>query len=342
LKAEFKDASATLGTKLLPVATKVVHALSDALQPGSKFRDVLGDLGKKAADFADDAKPIFTWIGDHPDLFTQIAKDAAILGGALKAKSFLTGLGLLKGAGGARLGGGALGGTVATMARPVPVLVTNPGFGRGGPGGIVTGAATAGATTAEKVGVGALLARASAGGAGGILSLLLTSGDTAMGDPGKQRRAVGAKLSGLLGDKTANKVPEGLWSQAIGSTGKFGDKWKSMPNALAQYQILDQYGNASDPKVAQMLATLKGSPGVPSYMQGQRVTQRYNGRNPGNTADHFLDDPKHSRTVQNIRQTNNIYVTTTDPNKVLAEAHKHARIAALGPVSTAATRDRAM
>jgi hypothetical protein len=145
LKVSIGNLKESIGTSLLPVVdkaatlldTKVVPAfegflkgMQDGTGAGGKFADVVGELGDKAETAWGAVKPMFTFIGDHPKLFSEVAKDAAILAVAFKGISTvkkLPGIGKLLGGG----KGGLLGGI--TAAKPLPVFVTNPGFGGGKP-----------------------------------------------------------------------------------------------------------------------------------------------------------------------------------------------------------------
>jgi hypothetical protein len=297
LKAEFADASAQLGTKLYPAATKVVSKLADALQPGSKFTKVLGDLGDRAKEFADDAKPIFTWIGDHPHLFTQIAKDAVIFGGALKAKSFLTGMGLLKGISGGGLGrasgglgrGSSLGGGLGKGA--VPVFVTNQGFGRPGAPGVP--GPISGPSTFNAIGPTTMYAAA-------VTNV-----------PWDKR-----KLNNLADDpKTRKLLGAGPtdWEKKVASSVARTDmllddpkRGRALRNDVTDLRRGVVQGGYATPVTKGDLKTLL-TPGVPS-----KVTNNY----------YFHVDG------------------VTDVNKLLAQAHQKARIAAVGGVNNPATRDR--
>lgn len=183
---------------LIPKVTELVTGFRDGEGAGGELRTVfdnLVDTGTQAGrvirdviypaakDLAQDALPVlnsglkvasrvFEFIADHPDVFTQIAKDAVIIGLALKGKSILTGVFGSGGSGGGGGGRGLLGGA-SSASQIVKVYVTNPGFnrlgtpvpGRPGPGG--------GPTPAPgRVGAGAVLSRG-AGGAviGGTMAL---------------------------------------------------------------------------------------------------------------------------------------------------------------------------
>lgn len=149
LSAQFTDVKAKLGTQLLPVVVDLakfanttlvpaidhfVTGMQDGTGAGGKFADIVGDLGGAAKDAWHVAEPFFSFVGDHPKLFSQVAVDAAALALAFKgigAVKKLPGLGTLLGGGAA--GGGLLGGI--TKAAPLPVFVTNalPGGGGGLP-----------------------------------------------------------------------------------------------------------------------------------------------------------------------------------------------------------------
>lgn len=128
-----------LGTDVIPALGRFIDGMDKGTGPGGKFAGVLGDLGDAAKSAWDTAKPLFGFIGDHPKLFAEVAKDAGLLALALKGVSTvkkLPGVGSLLGGG----RGGVLGGI--TKAAPLPVFVVNqlPGVGTGGlplPGGTV-------------------------------------------------------------------------------------------------------------------------------------------------------------------------------------------------------------
>lgn len=334
LKAELKDASAVLGTKLLPVATKVVSKLADALKPGSKFTEVLDDLGTQAAEFAEDAKPIFSWIGDHPHLFTQIAKDAVILGGALKARSFLTGMGLLKGlTGGSALAGA--GGALGKVGSPVPVFVTNAGGVPGVGGGKMPG----GGKVPPVIG------------AGGAVTI-----------------AVAGSVAVYEANKYVHSHPKGFY-RADGpiETKLFGkrpnsDPWAKMSEKELQKQAALLKGSKTQQDTyLHILDLIRQKHGMLSFADSAK----------GFKADQFLDDPKRGRAARNdvtdfrrgvvqggyaapvtkgdlaallrAGSKGDVYHITViglTIDQALNEAHRRSRIAAVGSTNTPATRDR--
>ena len=337
LKAEFKDASATLGTKLLPVATKVVSALSDALQPGSKFRDVLADLGQEASDFAKDAKPIFTYIGDHPDLFANLAKDAAILGATLKAKSFVSSLGLLKGLSGKKLGG-------FSSAMPVPVQVMNAGFGTaGGAGGgtVPTGGKGkgkgAGALTAiQGTIIGSELIQAGVDSLDAYSSRKLTDQDQAVAAVIDQQRL---KHYNKYGSKDSASV------EAARNAANTTDGFTYGLNKVRAYKFLQQYGDLKDPQVLSSFRYLQGTPEVQmNHAKETRGSQAaikdlttVGPRAPVTRGDiaSLLTQGRRGDVTYNIPITVN---GVTDVAKIIREAQRAARVAALGSIPPGMSR----
>jgi TP901 family phage tail tape measure protein len=162
----------TLGTDVIPALGRFIDGMEKGTGPGGALADTVGELGDAAQSAWRVAKPFFTFIGDHPKLFAEVAKDAALFAVAMKGISTvkkLPGLGSLLGGGGK---GGVLGGI--SKAAPLPVLVTNPGFGVGGvPAGGGKGAPV-------PVGVGGTVAKE--GRFGKILASNLTAQAVLLGD----------------------------------------------------------------------------------------------------------------------------------------------------------------
>jgi hypothetical protein len=147
MAAQWGDLKAKIGTELLPVMIHLARFTNDEIIPaisgfvdgirngtgaGGKFADVVGDLGDQAKAAWHLAEPMLAFIGDHPHLFAEVAKDATIFAVAMKGISTvkkLPGLSSLLG------GKGGLLGQAATLAKPLPVFVTNAGLGKGGAGG---------------------------------------------------------------------------------------------------------------------------------------------------------------------------------------------------------------
>lgn len=164
LTAKWEDAKIALGQALLPAVNEIVTFLNDKGVPAfERFSDwfvgdgipAIKDFGgflkddvlpplKRAGEFAAD---LVGWLKDLPGP-AKLAGLAAVMGGGAAAK--------LRGG-----KGGALGtaGKVLGMTKPVPVFVTNKGFGAGGG---VGGAAGKGGfvATAGKFGMVGLLAGA--------------------------------------------------------------------------------------------------------------------------------------------------------------------------------------
>lgn len=146
LKGAWETAKLELGKEIAPVAADFLDYLAeniDDLAPklvefGAWFRDegvpkvkrfaefvkddllpVLGDIGSFASDAAGFAKDLVDALNDLPKP-AQYAGLAALLGGGAAVK--------LRGGGAGALGGA---GKVLGLAKPVPVFVTNKGFGGG-------------------------------------------------------------------------------------------------------------------------------------------------------------------------------------------------------------------
>ena len=155
LSAQFTDVKAKLGTQLLPVIVDLAHVTNDKVLPafdrfvtgmqtgegaGGQFADVVGGIGDGLETAWHVGKPFLSFIADHPKLFGEIAVGAGAFAAAMKV------IGTVK-----KLPGL---GSLMSKASPMPVFVTNPGFGTGVPGGrgptgtpIVTGAGGGGATS---------------------------------------------------------------------------------------------------------------------------------------------------------------------------------------------------
>jgi hypothetical protein len=202
LNARWDDAQAKLGTALLPVMEDVAGFLLDEGIPAfEKASDWFVENGIPAiSDFAGEMKPLAKEVGpalvdvfggirdaaetaapyvkDLVGFFNDLPSEAkvAALGGAL------AGFGALK----AKGGGSALSGVASAvgLAKPVPVFVTNPGFGGAGVGGAGGKAILPGGKTP-------------AGTGGGILATL-------MGFPLPALGALGADQ----GTHTAVKLPK--------------------------------------------------------------------------------------------------------------------------------------
>lgn len=153
---EFRDrareVASFISTKLAPGVSRLVDGFIKGKGPGGALKKVLEGVGDGAKAMWDAAGPPFHWLASHPDMLKEVAKDAAILLGVLKAKAWLTGLGLLKSAGRVKLPTPGGGGPLGLPAGPegIHVFVTNEGFGGGkGKTPPVVGG-KGGAKTAEK------------------------------------------------------------------------------------------------------------------------------------------------------------------------------------------------
>jgi TP901 family phage tail tape measure protein len=157
-------ASGPLTKDVIPAISKFVQGMEDGKGSGGKFADALGDVGDATKQAWAVAKPMLSFVGDHPKLFTEVAKDALIFAGAMKtigAVKKLPGLGTLLG-GRAAGRGGILG--AVTKAAPLPVFVTNHGFGGGGLPTILGGGKASEVGKLGKLGKLGGLAVAAAGG----------------------------------------------------------------------------------------------------------------------------------------------------------------------------------
>jgi hypothetical protein len=157
LGARWDDLKAKIGTALLPVVTQLFGYIESTAMPQlERFGDWFEkDGGPAISDFAEKLKPLGESLLPAVGTTLGIIRDALVAAAPLAkemvdafnsmpdwAKTVLVG-----GAGAGFLayklkslipstpGGGGLPGTIASKATPVPVFVTNPGFGTGTPGG---------------------------------------------------------------------------------------------------------------------------------------------------------------------------------------------------------------
>lgn len=337
LHAAMDGLKITLGRELFPIFTAWSHSLATEApkiiawtkthlpefrqKAGEVARFIKNDLEPAVSHFVDglvteggkiekDVAPFFHWVGDHPDLFKNIAEDAVVLGGALKAKSFLNGLGLLKGLTPRK---GGLAGSLASKAGAVPVFVTNPGFGPGGKGipPIIPGAAAA---EGSVIGLGGAVTIAVAGGVAVYETNKFahahpkTEGFWGGRDP--ISTALFGKHKALSADEKAKGAAEIL---------KYGD-----PSMPAVQKELKDFGysafganNSGDDKRA--------------MQQQQRLTQL--GRQN-------LSPAAKASEVNRITNTYYITVNGLTMDQAIAEAHRRSRIHALGSTNTPASRDR--
>lgn len=151
LTANWENAQARLGKALLPVLTDAVNFLVDEGVPAfEKAADFFtDDFAPAVSDLAGDLKPAARALGEFVGFLNDLPSEAKIaaLAGIVGGGAFLK----LRGGGAGALGaaGSALG-----LAKPVPVLVTNPGFGATGVGGGLPGAGKTGRLGAAAKGVG--------------------------------------------------------------------------------------------------------------------------------------------------------------------------------------------
>lgn len=115
-------ANGPLTKDIIPAIGSFVQGMEKGTGPGGKFATVVGDVGSAAGTAWSAAKPLFSFIGNHPKLFADVAVGAGALAASMKI------IGSVK-----KLPGV---GSLASKAAPLPVVVTNPGFGLpGGPKG---------------------------------------------------------------------------------------------------------------------------------------------------------------------------------------------------------------
>lgn len=144
LNARWDDARAKLGTALLPMLEDLSGWVLDKGIPAfERFADWFNGPGIKriqgfGAFLRDDLAPQFKaaaeFAGDLVGWLDKLPKEVKI--GGLAGLAALVGAAKLRGGKGGLLGGT---GSVLGLAKPVPVFVTNPGFGGGGASGGVAG-----------------------------------------------------------------------------------------------------------------------------------------------------------------------------------------------------------
>lgn len=204
LGARFTNLKAQIGNELRPVMIDFVGLLSNRVVPwvgnfvremrqgkgaGGDFADFLGDIGGAAKAAWPVLKQVFTWtvnlvgyMASHRKVLAVFVGTLLLLKGLKVSSSILSGLNL------GRTALTGLGGTVATRAAPVPVFVTNPGFG--GPGG-----------------------------GGGGKTPPVVAGKT--GGPGLLRLVGGLAFEGIaaaLVQKTGDEMLKATWTEAVGKT----------------------------------------------------------------------------------------------------------------------------
>jgi hypothetical protein len=132
LRVKVGNLEETIGTKLIPIEDKAATFLLDKGIPaiekfvkgfqdgdgaGGQFADAVGQVGDGLETAWHVGKPFLSFIADHPKLFADVAIGAGAFAAAFKiigSVKKLPGLG-----------------TLASKATPLPVFVTNPGFGIG-------------------------------------------------------------------------------------------------------------------------------------------------------------------------------------------------------------------
>lgn len=120
-----------ISTDVIPSLAHFIDGMEKGTGPGGAFADAISGVGDAAMLGWHMAKPFFTFIGDHPSLFKEVAKDAVIFAGALKVIGAVKKIPTIG-------GGGSVLGSAVSASKPLPVFVTNAGFnvpgGKGGPG----------------------------------------------------------------------------------------------------------------------------------------------------------------------------------------------------------------
>lgn len=189
-KRAYEDITQELATKLLPSAIEFTDWVRDDALPA------LEDFGG--------------WVSDHR---TELEWFGGLVGGlavGFKAFKGVRSIQALVGKGPLAGGGGLLGGGAASIARPIPVFVTNQGFG-GGVGGTGGTAGTGKAGKAAGFGVGALSLAASIA----SLSNVVKNQQNLPGNTSVKDRALDAVGSSMIFGKTSgelgsNKLPNGM------------------------------------------------------------------------------------------------------------------------------------
>lgn len=127
LNARWDDARAELGESLLPLVEDFTGFLiDDGIPAVEKFAKWFSDEGVPAIkDFADEVEPAVGAVKDLAGFLSDLPSEAKLAG----VIALVGGLGAAKLRGGSGLTG-SIGSAIGVM-KPVPVLVTNPGFGAG-------------------------------------------------------------------------------------------------------------------------------------------------------------------------------------------------------------------
>lgn len=113
------------GEKAIPAITAFVDGMEAGTGPGGQFATAVGEVGDAAKTAWAVAEPLFSFLGKHPKLFTDLALGAGGVAVGLKGFSVLKGLtGSIPGVGGGAGKGGSLMGV-----QDVRVVNWPPGFG---------------------------------------------------------------------------------------------------------------------------------------------------------------------------------------------------------------------
>ena len=250
-------ANGPLTQEIIPAIGGFVRGMRDGTGPGGQFADVVGELGDAAGQAWDASKPLLHFIGDHPKLFAEVAKDAVIFAGAMKALSVIRGI---KG------GVGGVVGKAASKATPIPVFVTNPGFG--GPGVDLPGG-KGGKGGKGKLPVPPVAAR---GVALGIGSVLLTSGD--------QGPLIGKQKEWhdfVVQMKDLIKVERGTSREAKEQARLLGKAFNNdgRQDLVAVYDLLTKYGKKTG-EVKAKIAELAKDPTVARALRERAIQSSKN------------------------------------------------------------------
>jgi TP901 family phage tail tape measure protein len=242
------DLADAFGEKAVPELKDFIRGMEDGTGPGGDFADALDAIGDAIGGAWAVAKPMFGFVADHPKLFSELAKDAVLIAGAMKAMSVV---GKIPGLSGARAGGSPLG-RAASLTSPVPVFVTNAGglpIGSGGlpvPGGAGAGAG-AGRAMMASLGVQTLMVADMVLAAEAVKAVTKVPGLIgAMDDKGKvedlygefyKRASAGAR--GVL-DAHRDAVKAALAEGARGNYGPIKVVLKDIDKALAMNMVTEQ------------------------------------------------------------------------------------------------------
>ncbi len=225
-----------VGNELLPVMDDLARFLTKKGIP--KAREFFGwikDTGVPAIkDLKEDLEPAAGHLKDFVGYLNDLPKDIKL--GGLAGVLGLIGAAKLRGGKGGLLGGA---GSALGMSRPLPVVVTNPGFGAGGVGAGAGGAAAGGAAAA-----GSKFKGRFAGKSGALVAIASISPwiadeiqaeidyfkvymdqHTYHGSSGKHPQDNSNNLSGGAGLASLLASPMGKFGDTKGQVKALGDEW---------------------------------------------------------------------------------------------------------------------